>query len=324
MTRITNIDDLLFPVELTPVYTEIKIQGVTKKLEVPNHRIVLNQTTGTALGVVSDNYELISNKKAIELGKKCCIELFGEVEANNIEVFNVDAPSTASYCHIDLVHNAYIQNLYDEKKKSDIYIPYVRITNSYNTLRALRFDIGLCRKLCLNGMIFESETIRFTFSHVKHEFKGDISFAVEEGKIKKLIDKFFTYTNKLKDQYISIDRSFDIVRILFGIRDITEIELADKRQSKQEYEALLAEIDNKLTKYCIELGDNSYALFNTITDLASHPIKNRYFRRDMNSMQRLAGNWINSFNKAIEKPDFKIDTYIKELSASSNQAIELD
>jgi len=87
---------------------------------------------------------------------------------------------------------------------------------------------------------------------------------------------------------------------------------------------LLNEIDNKLTKYCIELGDNSYALFNTITDLASHPIKNRYFRRDMNSMQRLAGNWINSFHNAIAKPDFKLDTYINELNATPIQEIEVD
>ncbi len=36
------------------------------------------------------------------------MELFGSDEAENIEIFNVDAPSAGSYCHVDLVHKNYI------------------------------------------------------------------------------------------------------------------------------------------------------------------------------------------------------------------------
>lgn len=319
MARITNIENLLFPVELRPVFTEVKIHGAVSRIGVPNNKIVVNNKLGTPLGVVSKNYKLITNQKAIELGKKCAKELFGTVEADNIEIFKVDAPSTASYCHVDLVHKNYIMNLWDEKKRSDVYVPYIRITNSYNTLRALRFDVGFCRKICFNGVIFESETIKFTFSHVKHELPNDISFALERGKIKELFDKFVSYAKKLKAYPISKEDSSRLIFTLFGIKDESEIDFDSKKEDKDEYDALLNEVEQKLNKYINEIGANGYSLFNVITDIASHPMKNRYFRRDMNSMQRLAGNWINSFQKEIAKPNFAIDDYLKLLKESPNK-----
>ncbi|MBW7897775.1 hypothetical protein B188_17280 [Candidatus Brocadiaceae bacterium B188] len=323
MARITKIDDLMFPVELRPVYTDLEINGKQTKIEVPNSRIVINNKTGAPLGVVSSNYKLIRNDEAVKLGVKCCAELFGADEAANIEVFRVDAPSTASYCHIDLVHKNYIMNLWDEKKQSDVYIPYIRVTNSYNTSRALSFDIGFCRKICLNGVIFESETIRFTFSHIKHELNTDISFVLESGKIKELFDKFVSYAKKLKDYVISEEDSFRLVLILFGVKNEAEIDFNDKKEDKNEYNALLEEIRKKLKKYIEDMGANGYSLFNVVTDIASHPMENRYFRRDMNSMQRLAGNWINSFQNEIGQSNFEIAEYLKLLKESPNKALHL-
>ena len=149
MARITDINHLLFKVELHPIFTELEINGKKSKIEVPNNKIVVNSKSGKPLGVVSNTYKLITNHEALELGRKCAVEVFGTAEADNIEIFNVDAPSTASYCHIDLVHKVHVMNLWDEEKQSDVYVPYIRITNSYNTTRALRFDIGFCRKIWL-------------------------------------------------------------------------------------------------------------------------------------------------------------------------------
>ncbi len=69
MTRITNIDDLMFPVELRPVYTGIKIEGRTSKIEVPNNKIVINNKSGKPLGVVSNNYKLITNHEGYRVRK---------------------------------------------------------------------------------------------------------------------------------------------------------------------------------------------------------------------------------------------------------------
>jgi hypothetical protein len=153
VARITEVDDLLFPVEIRPIYMDMQVNGTQTKIAVPNNKIIVNTRSDAPLGVVSNGYKLFTNHEAIELGKRCCTEIFGSKETENIEIFQVDAPSTASYCHIDLVHKNYIMNLWDEAKRSEIYVPYLRITNSYNRSRALRFDFGFCIKICFNGII---------------------------------------------------------------------------------------------------------------------------------------------------------------------------
>ena len=255
MPRITKIEDLMFPVELRPVYyTDTGCDGTRLQKKIPNSKVVVNRESGKPLGVVSKNYKLITNEEALEMGKQCCADLFGADVAGNIEVFNVNAPATGSYCHIDLLHRSYQMNLWDEPDQSDIYIPYVRVTNSYNTSRALRFDIGFCRKVCLNGVIFGAETIRLTFSHVKHKLTNDIRFVLQKGKIGKLVEDFKSYTNKLKNYHIPRAQALKIIHALFRIKAESKIDFWSPKESGAEYDALLSILDCKLDKYIGELG----------------------------------------------------------------------
>jgi hypothetical protein len=65
-----------------------------------------------------------------------------------------------------------------------------------------------------------------------------------------------------------------------------------------------------------ELGENAYAVFNVITDFASHPPVNRHVQRDRHSLQRLAGRWLGSFPQRYREPGFSLDAYLKELSVA--------
>ena len=317
MPRITGIEDLVFPVELHPVYTNIEIDGKQLQKNIPNSRVVVNKESGKPLGVVSNNYKLVTNEEALKMGKRCCAAVFGSDAAAKIEIFRVDAPSTASYCHIDLIHRGYVTDLWRGQKQSDIYIPYVRITNSYNTSRALRFDIGFCREICRNGLIFGAQAIRFAFRHVKHELNHNISFALENGNIGKLVEDFRSHTDKLRKYHIPREQALDLLLVLFRIKDESKINFNHEKESRSEYDALLSILDCKLNKYIDELGENGYSLFNAITDIASHAIDNNcYFRRDVNAMQRLAGNWIHSFSREIDRTDFDITTYLEQLEKS--------
>ncbi len=322
MARITSFETLTFPVELRPVYVNhIDLEEQTKQIQVNNSRAVVNTESGKVLGVVNKEYKLITNERAVELGKRCWTDLFGANEASNINIFKVDAPSTATYCHIDLVHTNYVMNLWGEDLQSDVYIPYIRVTNSYNTSRALRFDVGFCREICSNGVIFESETVKFKFSHVKQEL-DDISFVHENAKMEALFDRFVSYARRLKAHNISKGDSFRLILALFGMKKVSEIDFRAKQENKWEYEGLLTVINTKLERYIKESGENAYSLFNAITDLASNPIeRNRYFRRDMNSLQRLAGHWMNSFQNEIKKPDFNIVNYLKVLEEDRDKVL---
>ena len=320
MARITEFDDLMFPVELCPVYyTHIGIDGTELEKNVPNRQVVVNKRSGKFFDVVSNSYQLVSNKQALDMGEKYCADLFGTDELDNIEVFKVDAPSTGSHCHIDLVHRSYAMDLWDKQAESDIYIPYLRVTNSYNRSRALRFDIGLCRKVCLNGTIFDPETVTSAYRHIKREFTDAIPSAFSNEKIKQLSEAFRSYTTKLRNYHIPRAQALKIIRVLFRIKDVNEIDFESKKENRSEYDSLLGILDCRLEKYIDQLGDNSYALFNAITDIASHAIeRNRYLRHDMHRMQRLAGDWIFSFQREIESPAFDIDSYLEQLNRSRN------
>jgi len=58
-------------------------------------------------------------------------------------------------------------------------------------------------------------------------------------------------------------------------------------------------------------GENAYAVFNAITDFASHPPENRCVHRERHSFQRLAGSWLVDFSRICTNPGFDLKKYIE-------------
>jgi hypothetical protein len=158
MSRDTDLSQILFPVEEKPIFFVNPKAGMK---QIPNYKTIVNVTTNEPISVVSTDYRLISNQEALELGEKCFKQLFNEVDIDSMEIFNIITPKSKSFCHIDIIHNKYEVNIWEK----EVWLPYIRITNSYNRLKPLRFDLGFCRKLCFNGVIFERNTISYKFYH---------------------------------------------------------------------------------------------------------------------------------------------------------------
>jgi len=314
MARQTTIDELMFPVELRPVYTDLDYSDTyMRRIEIPNSRVVVNADSGYPLGVVSSNYRLVTNEQALEMGRQCCEQLFGTDVATDIDVFTAYAPSTRSYCHIDLIHKNYVMNVGCGNRGSEVYTPYIRVTNSYNRTRALRFDVGFCRKLCLNGVIFEAETIDFTFTHSRQLHSDDISFGHKKDQLQRLFEQFQQQIAVLRSFELTADNAFTILCGVLKVKSHAHIDRSKSNNHREDYDELISEFKTVLNGYIDELGSNAYALFNTITDIASRPPENRYFRRDVNSLQRTAGSWLNSFQGEIRKGNFKLDMYMQSL-----------
>ena len=51
-------------------------------------------------------------------------------------------------------------SLVSPQGRPDVFGPFIRVTNSYNALRALVFDIGFFRKVCTNGLILRDAIIQ--------------------------------------------------------------------------------------------------------------------------------------------------------------------
>jgi len=216
MARNTNLQDALFPVG----FVDIFIDGMTDgepfkpvKIPVDKYQAIINQDNGDILCVVTKDYKLITNEQALEFGKECYKRVFNINDTKNFEVFNIVTSSTKTICHIDVIQKGYEINIY----KQEVYIPYVRITNSYNRTRALSFDLGFCRKLCDNGVIFEKETIKFSFYHTKQIIK-EVEFKILPNKLETLKNKFIEYSKKLSECPVPNEKAIPLMCKIMDIK----------------------------------------------------------------------------------------------------------
>ena len=301
--RSTDLNAILFPVDLRDLTFTTK-DGKTRP--VPSHRVVVNRYSSEPVGVVGQSYRLVTNQEAVDYGRQCASQLFGNVKPEALEVFNVYAPARGWCCHVDLMHKGWEVNIW----KQEVYLPFVRVTNSYNATRALRFDVGYCRKVCSNGVVFEEETIRFTFAHSRESLRQTPSFEVGKGKLDGLRQKF-TATAELLHGY-AVPASAELPLFFKALAlplPPTPQEITPRQ--KEFFQALTKAARNCLATYTAPLGRNGYAVFNAATDFATHPPEIKYFQRNPHAMQMAAGTWARAFAGEMAKgSEFKLDAYL--------------
>lgn len=322
MPRLTELDDVLFPVDVHPVFVRITDKNGERRVAVPEKKAIVNRTTRRVLGVVSRGYRLVTNREALDMAYECCRTVFPETKHDEWEAKAVDAPSTAGYCRIDLVHNttALDFSFLSPNKRADAFGTFIRVTNSFNGLRALGFDIGFYRKVCTNGLIIPESIIRFKFSHQRRDIGEKIHFEIAKERLTKFTTTFTDSLSGLRNCAVPQDQFEPLIAGALLLKPPRSAkpdpsEVADWRQ-------LCRQLSEMSTRYVDELGENAYAVFNVMTELASRPPENRCIHRDRHSLQRLAGSWLTSFNDHCSKPGFSISRYLEQLEEERASAIE--
>jgi hypothetical protein len=315
MPRLTNIEDVLFPVKEHPVFVSVRTESEERRLSVPDKKAIVNTKTSRVLGIVSRGYRLVTNHQALDWAYQCCQTVFPETKPGEWEVKTSDAPGTGGHCFIDIVHNSTALDFefVAAENRPDVFGPFIRVTNSYNGLRALAFDIGFFRKVCKNGMIVPESIIRFKFTHSQKDIGKTISFEVSQERLSKIKTSFNEYFKALRDCKIS---RAEFNPMLFGVLKIRKPKkMKPQSPIAKDWEALSQSIGVLCGRYAEELGENAYAVFNAMTEFASHPPQNRCVYRERHSFQRLAGDWLSKFSQECLNPDFKLSSYLEKLTA---------
>ncbi len=307
-----TLQDISFPLVKRPVYAILE-NG--KQIDIPGKIVLMNSLTDQPISIVSNSYELITNEEAYNYGKNCMKTLFNITNDTDIELFNIISPDKYSFCHIDLTSQGSSFNVLGEK-----YLPFIRITNSYNTSFTLSFKTGVCRFICKNGMIFGEDAIKLNYSHVRGT-KKVIDFEVRKDEFNRIINKFKSDVKILKDSEIVIDYSFLIfckaLDLSFDINNINELKKEKARIKLSNYQR---QFNSLLNKYTGELGNNYYALYNVITEFGTNGFAGEpspVLR--INSWQRRAGYWVDSFTRLLRNGDIDYDEYLEEyLELSKN------
>jgi hypothetical protein len=307
MARVQDVRDLLFPVEERPVFVSVKSHNGERHIPVPDKKAIVNQSTGGVLGIVGHDYPVVTNEQALAWARLCCNATFPDATESEWQVHAVDAPSTASYCHIDLVHNSGAVDFafVPAKARPEVFGPFVRVTNSYNSLRALTFDIGFHRKVCKNGLILPQSIIKLRFPHDRRQLRA-IRFDVDAAQVNRLTHSFKESVSSLVNCPVAEELFLPFTCGVLGIRPPDADNDVLTKEKSDAWRTLCESITGLTRKYVSELGSNAYAVLNTITDFASQPPENPWVRRDRHTLQRLAGKWLAQFASECKQKPFDV------------------
>ena len=319
--------NILFPVGFRDLYfshtNNPKSSGKKEYKFIKNRKAIVNVEKNEILGVVNSSYRIITNEEALRSAKKCGSVVFPDTKPSEWNIKSAFAPSTKSYCHIDLIHNsAYLEFDYlmsgTRQEVPDKYGPFIRVTNSYNGSRALAFSIGIYRKVCANGMVLPDEIVKFKIHHTKTDKKREeIIFEAHQKKLANTMGTFRNSFRILGDFKVEKSQFLELILLVLSIKFPKKLRSKNSsskisNREYQEWKCLKRFLEKLIDKYAEELGENAYAVMNVATELASAPPRNLYIRRDNHSFQKLAGEWTITFKEQCQRDTFELSTYISQ------------
>lgn len=126
-----------FPVEFRDVYVDFASRTkdgdktlIHAKMQ-ERHVAVVDVEREYTFAIVSQDYEIVTNKQAVELAEKCFQAVFKLTDCKHMKLFNVTMPSTRSQCRIDFLHAQSRSHV----NGRDPWAPFIRVSNSFNRSR---------------------------------------------------------------------------------------------------------------------------------------------------------------------------------------------
>lgn len=307
-----RLKDLMYNVDLVCLRTEgtegeLNLFSINQKksLEVPGYYAVVDLDGKKVISVVSKNYQLISNSRALEMGKYAFHLLFPDVNIKDLVPYKVIAPTSKASCHIDLIHKEVKFNVWEQ----ETWLPFLRVSNSYNRTQTLAFEIGFVRKLCSNGVLFNKKTVKVKYPH---NIGQQITLNVDVEQLRPLEASFKLSCSNLKTVNIDPALLFALVCRILDIKLLLNDNKADKQIK------VLKEFKDKIKQltqiYFGSLGHNAYAALSVLTDLISHQDQYKNisgFSLNPNSYYYRAADWVIDFAEKSTNPDFSIAEYLE-------------
>lgn len=280
-------------------------------LRLDRHFAVVDVEREKAFSVVTDDYALVTNQHAYEMADVVMRKVFQATGGNDMSCLNVTMPKTRSFCHIDLIRNDSDFSPFENDK----WTAFLRISNSYNRTRLLRFELGFCRWICTNGMIFGQKSVEFRYAHTKQSIGRVKSFQDNIGDIRALELALCGKLRKLKAYGLPEAAMLPIACRTFGIR-LRPDELARSRRVESII-AIRDKIRDLTGTYFSEMGSNGYAALNVLTDYATRPLGVIAPEASMHGLQQKATDWMDGFLADIATPGFALDRYLAEWAESA-------
>lgn len=316
MSRMATLEDALFRVKVVPTAAVIETAAGTRLIRAPTVQAIVDADHDRVVGVVGEGYRVVTNEQAVDWACRCGQAVFPTTTPEDWSVLSVDGPSTGSYCRIDVGHR---KTVLDFSLKSpgllqEAFGPFIRVTNSFNGQRALRFDIGLLRRMCTNGMLIIDTLVSFRFLHSKATLAQTPQFKVDHPRLKTWLDGFDANLATLRNHQMVPAVILDLVLAVLRLRPPSSPDAPAYMVS--EWEAIQSHLQTLISRYTNEVGENAYAALNVLTDFATRPKGRGTYAREVHTLQKRVGAWLPDICARSRLPDFRMDEYLKALSSA--------
>lgn len=300
--------EILFDVKLQDIYSNSQLPDTLfkKPISTPYYKAIVNQQNGQILSVVGNNYRLIPNKVALEMGKELFLKLYPGTKVNELISYKVVAPASKASVHIDLIHKDVNFNVWEQ----ETWLPFLRVTNSYNRSYALSFEIGFVRKLCSNGMLFNKRSMKIKYIHSN---SNALNIKNDSSKIGEVTSSFIKQCALLRNCILPGELTFAFVCHIMNLNlDLPEYPHLTRKLNKLD--DLYNLTKTLTTQYCTGETVNAYSLLNVVTDIVSHQndyknLTGYYF--NVRSFYTKPAEWMDEFSEAIKGKRFSPEKYLE-------------
>ncbi len=279
-----DVDQPFFPV------SKVRVRASDTGHAFRRHWAVVSDDRREIFSIVPEGYRLVTNMHAYELGRLAFALVFGDGAAARLKLFNVTMPATRSWVHIDLT----AEGIEFAPREKDTWLPFLRVTNSYNRSRALGFRLGVCRSICTNGMIFGEQSLKLKVAH-----------ATDEHLERRLVEVFGHRqfdVGECGEKLRKLTRlSVPEERFLAGILQILDVKPPARLPRNAARQAGWLRLGPYLSglgdKYRKALGPTAYALVNAASEYAGNSYAPLMTTARIDALQSRCGSWVDTVLK---------------------------
>lgn len=278
--------------------------------KVKGYRAVVNFDDEEVISIVTNKYHLVTNLEAYNIADHVVKVLFPGASLNDFECYNLVMSQSKGSCRMDLIIPSSKESPFGDE--SDPWTPFVRISNSYNRKIKLHYEIGFCRWICLNGVIFNQKGIDVSLNHSTKISKDKIidqirQQAIELKSVRGMWNELKRKLNILREIEMTSSMALPMFCRAFNVKiDKKTI----KERKKNELRAKAKLIKKLSEDYFKEMGNNAYAIFNVLTDYATYPDYAPNTYTTIHSNQRTVGNWADELIKKSSNNNFSMSEFI--------------
>ena len=265
--------------------SKVRVRATDTGHALRRHWAVVSNDRREVFAIVTEDYQLVPNLRAYELGRRAFALVFGNDAATRLQLFNVTMPATRSWAHMDLTATG----LGFAPREGDDWLPFLRVTNSYNRSRALGFTVGVCRWICTNGMIFGEQSLKLKVAHAKDV---DVDRRLVEAFTHRRFDRA-----ECKDKLDRLTRlRVPAERFLAGMLEVLAVKPppAPPRSAahRDGWSRLAPWLRGLGDKYRRDLDATAYALVNAASEYASDSSAPLMSPARVDALQSRCGSWV--------------------------------